>query len=63
MSDKCYSCGQMKKDAPTTLKGQWLAADLPDKVMSLFFGAVIVGITCLMLIGLTALVLEVANSY
>lgn len=63
MSDRCYACNKPKKDAPRSLKDQWLDADLFDKVMSMFFITLMVGAAVLMIIGLTALVLEVANSY
>lgn len=60
MSEKCYRCGSPKA---TTLKDQWLEADLFEKVMSMFFGVLIFGSAGLAIVGLTALVLEVANSY
>lgn len=60
MSEKCYRCGSPKA---ATLKGQWLEADLFEKVMSIFFGFLAVGLIGLMFIGLIALSLEVAHSY
>ena len=60
MSEKCYRCGSPKAK---TLKGQWLEADLFEKVMSIFFAFLAVGLIGLMFVGLVALSLEVANSY
>lgn len=63
MSNRCYACNRSKADGPRSLKDQWLDADLFEKTMSVFFGTIIFGAFWLMLIGLVALSLEVANSY
>lgn len=60
MSEKCYRCGKPKA---TTLKGQWLEADLADKTMSLFFLILMVGLAGLMISGIVALGFEIAHSY
>lgn len=63
MSDKCYSCGQRRREEPLTLREQWLEADLFEKVMSMFFSVLMVGAVGLMILGLAALTLEIANAY
>lgn len=62
MSNKCYACGQSKREKPPTLREQWKWADLDEKLIGAFFAFLAIGMGVLLLIGVTAIAIELINT-